>query len=80
VGRHNSKASRERWRTRIEGALAEGRLPVGTKLSVTGKLTASALKEYEWSAPVDLSEALLRDVTDTLLRFESVFGVQRESR
>lgn len=72
-----SRTSRDTWRARIEDALAAGRLPVGTKLTVAGKLTVSALKEYPWSAPADLTDALVEDVADTLLRFEAEFGIRK---
>lgn len=75
-----SRSARDQWLERIQAALQEGRLPVGTKPAVAGKLTVSALKEYSWSAPVDLSDALLQDVTSSLVRIESVLGVRDNSR
>lgn len=74
-----SKELREHWRDRIERALAEGRLPIGTQLVIAGKQTAAALKDFAWSAPSDLTDLLLRDVTDALVRIESLFGSRAQA-
>ncbi len=74
-----SKLSRDQWHRRIEHEVSRGRLPVGTTIKVAGKQTISALKQYGWSAPADLSEALLRDITEALLQFEAVLGLRRSS-
>ena len=76
VGLQVESPGRDVWRARIEKALAEGKLPAETKLIVAGKKTATAFKQYRWSAPAELTDALLADVCETLVRFEAVFGVR----
>jgi len=70
-----SETSRDVWRARVEEALRAGRLPIETKVVERGKQTLTALKDYLWTAPAELTDELLTDVTDTLLRFEEVLGV-----
>lgn len=69
-----SRTRRDEWIRRVEEADAAGQLPVGTVVRVTGVATVEALKSFAWTTPSDLTEELLKDVVETLLRFEAIFG------